>query len=415
MNTTLREFTELWRELWVERSRLLLVVLGLVWGTVGLSLLTAFGSGMHDSMADILKTSGDAMLRLYAGSTTRPFAGLPAGRRIALLPEDAARAKSVSGVVAVSVEHQQGGRLLGSTGVPRNATVLGVDPDYADVRGMRIAEHSRFLQQADQEERRRVVVLGDKLAQALLGNAEPVGASITLWDTPFLVIGVLAERVTMMNYGGEDAWKAIVPAATLRAMRGVREVQYLLVRCADPRSSVEVTAGVRRALSVRRSFDPEDAAAIGCSDHADMAQQIHGILTGTQVFMFVVGLLGLLVAAIGVANMMFVTVEERVHEIGVRLAVGASPRQIRRRHLLEAACVVAVGGGLGLCGSALLLYLINLLPMPSEAKTYLGEPLLRIGHALAIAGLLGVCAALAGWHPAARAAAVQPVEALRHE
>src|SRR5205085_1849919 len=130
-----------------------------------------------------------------------------------------ARVLGIPGVRAVSVEHQQSGRLSGATSAPRNATVLGVDPDYAFVRGMAIAPGSRFLTAADQQERRRVVVLGDKLAGALFGNAEAVGATVTLWDTPFLVVGRLSQRTTLMNYGGEDDWKAIVPAATLRAMR----------------------------------------------------------------------------------------------------------------------------------------------------------------------------------------------------
>src|SRR5262249_36518464 len=157
----------------------------------------------------------------------------------------------------------------------------------------------------------------------------------------------LALRTTLMNYGGEDDWKAIVPAATLRAMRGAREATYVLVRCAVPSEHKTVLAAIRAALAVPKAFAPEDEAALGCYDHAGMAGEIRNIITGTQVFLFVAGFLGLLVAAIGVANMMFVTVEERVHEIGLRLAIGASPRQIRRRHLLEAACVVATGGGIG--------------------------------------------------------------------
>jgi putative ABC transport system permease protein len=411
----MRELAELWRELWVERRRLTLVVLGLVWGTLGLTVLLAFGDGFHAAMGRSLAASGDAMLRLWGGATTRAFGGLPPGRPIPLEPDDVARVAQVPGVQLVSAEFHQEARAVAG-GRVQNARVLGVDPDYIAVRGIVLADGGRFLSAADCGERRRVAVLGDKLARDLFGDPrKALGGTLLLWDAPFTVVGLLAPRTTLMNYDGDDDWKAIVPAPTMRAMRGLRRVSYVLARCAEPGDSKAVLAAIRRRLAASHAYDPRDEDAVACQDHAAMAGQIRGIVVGTRVFLFIVGVLGLLVAAIGVANMMFVTVEERVHEIGLRLAVGASPAQVRARHLLESVCVVAAGGGLGLLASALLLFAVNSVPMPPEAKAYLGEPLLHAGTALGIAGMLGACAGIAGWHPAARAAAVQPVEALRDE
>jgi putative ABC transport system permease protein len=112
---------------------------------------------------------------------------------------------------------------------------------------------------------------------------------------------------------------------------------------------------------------------------------------------------------------MYVMVEERVKEIGLRQALGATPRQILVGQLVEALLVVLFGGGLGLLASAVLLFAINQIPFDPIAKLYLGEPLLSVGTSAAIAGLLGVAAGIAGWFPARRAATVSPVEALRHE
>src|SRR5580765_42833 len=186
----MRELQELWRELWVERRRLLLVVLGLVWGTLGLTVLLAFGEGFDSAMNRALAASGDAMLRLWGGATTRAFAGLPAGRPIPLDADDVARVAQVPGVALVSAEFRQEARAVAG-GRVQNARVLGVDPDYAAVRGIEMADGGRFLSAADCGERRRVAVLGDKLARDLFGDArKALGGTVLLWDAPFTVTGL---------------------------------------------------------------------------------------------------------------------------------------------------------------------------------------------------------------------------------
>src|SRR5262249_27318490 len=288
----MRELAELWRELWVERRRLTLVVLGLVWGTLGLTVLLAFGEGFHGAMGRALAASGDAMLRLWGGATTRAFGGLPPGRPIPLEADDTARAAQVPGVTLVSAEFHQEARAVAG-GRAQNVRVLGVDPGYAAVRGMELADGGRFLSAADCGERRRVAVLGDKLARDLFGDARAaLGGTLLLWDAPFTVTGLLAPRTTLINYDGEDDWKVVGPA--LRGMRGVRRVSCVLARCAEPADSKAVLAAIRRRLAASHACDPGDEDAVGCYDHAAMAGQIRAIVVGTRVFLFIVGVLGLL-------------------------------------------------------------------------------------------------------------------------
>ena len=140
-------------------------------------------------------------------------------------------------------------------------------------------------------------------------------------------------------------------------------------------------------LANRLQCDPADVAAVRVSNHAITAREIRGILTGTRVFLFVIGVLGLLVAAIGVANMTIVLVEERIPEIGLRMAFGATPRQIRRRQLAETLAMVGIGGGGGggLLLAAALFWGVNQLPFDPIAKGYLGEPVLSVTTSLTIA------------------------------
>src|SRR5262249_42173987 len=272
----MRERAELWRELWVERRRLTLVVLGLVWGTLGLTVLLAFGEGFHGAMGRALAASGDAMLRLWGGATTRAFQGLPAGRPVPLEADDGARGAQGAGVRPRGPAVPPGAR-AGSRA--QNARVLGVDPDYATLRGMELADGGRFLSAADCGERRRVAVLGDKLARDLFGDARSaLGGTLLLWDAPFTVIGLLAPRTALINYDGDDDWKVIGPAPTLRAMRGLRRVSYVLARCAEPGDSKAVLAAVRQRLAASHACDPRDEDAVGCYDHAAMAGQIRAIV-----------------------------------------------------------------------------------------------------------------------------------------
>jgi putative ABC transport system permease protein len=411
----MNELLELLRELWAARARLASVVLGLACATAGLSVLAAFGDGFDVAMRASLARSGEAMLRWYGGATTRPFAGQPAGRPVALRAEDLDALRSAPGVLAASPERRVQTRVLGSDGRSDNAGVLGVGADWAFVRGRRVAAGGRFLSPADETERRRTAVIGADLAGRLFSHADVVGRTVTVLDQPFTIVGVMPRETQLMQYSGDDALKLCVPFATMGALRGYRTVDYLLARIDDPARGREHEARQRRALALRLGFDPDDRGAVGIANHAAQSQEIRGIVTGTRVFLLLIGALGLAVAAVGVANMTFALVEERVREFGLRLALGATPGQIRARQLLETALVVGIGGVGGLLGATALLQVLARLPLDAVAKAYLGDPTLSLPTAAGLVLLLGICAGLAGWQPAARAAAVQPVEALRHD
>ncbi|MBK8097170.1 MAG: ABC transporter permease [Planctomycetes bacterium] len=410
------EVTEPCREAWAVRRRLLPVVLGICFGTLGLSVLLAFGDGFAAAMDQALQRAGDAMLRWSGGVTSRAHGGQPAGRALPLLPADLERVAAAREVVAASPDAQINGRVIADVDErSANPLISAVGADWAFIRGVDLETGGRFFSRTDEQERRRVAVIGATLARQLYGTADVVGRTLRVFDAPFQIVGVLSPRAQMMQYGGDDALKVLVPFATAQAIRGLRTCGYVLTRLRDPaNSSVAVTA-LRALLAARNGFAPDDLAAVRVVDHAAQAGQIRGIVLGTRWFLAILGVLGLLVAALSVANMMFVLVEERVPEIGLRLALGATPAQIRRRQLLETVAVVLLGGGIGLLLAALLLAALGQLPLPADARNYLGTPALAPATAALIASLLGLAAAFAGRYPAARAAAVMPVEALRHD
>lgn len=412
----MNELLELLRETWSNRRRLLPVVVGLCFGTLGLSVLLAFGDGFDTAMNAALGRSGETMVRWFGGVTSQPFRGQPAGRTTALRLDDMGLLRTAPGVLAASVETGLNARVVADDGQrSANPYIAVVGHEWLLVRRRTVLPGGRFLSPLDESERRRTAVVGAELAQQLFHREDVVGRTLRVFDQPFTIVGVLGRQPQMMQNNGDDAGKLFLPFATVAPLRGLRAPQIVMTRIDDAALAREREAQQRVLLAGRLQCDPNDRAALRVANHAVAAREIRGIVTGTRVFLFVIGVLGLLVAAIGVANMTIVLVEERIPEIGLRMAFGATPAQIRWRQLAETLAMVGIGGGGGLLLAALLLWGANQLPLDPMAKGYLGEPLLSLATTLTIAGLLGLCGGIAGWHPASRAAAVQPVEALRHD
>ena len=170
--------------------------------------------------------------------------------------------------------------------------------------------------------------LGDRVARRLFGEADPVGRTLELAGTPLTVVGVGPERITHTNYNGEDRDKLSLPATTFRDLLGWEFVSFAWVGLEPGAEPERVRREVRRALGARLQFDPGDEDALDVQDYTEIRALVDGILGGIQVFTLLVGVLGLLVSVVGVANVMLALVEERTRELGVQLALGARPREL---------------------------------------------------------------------------------------
>lgn len=414
MKELLFSLRETARELWAERKRMALVVLGLVWGTLSLAVLVAFGDGFHDAMSGALRRGGDTMFRLYTGASSIPFQGLPAGRATPWTIRDLPAVRATAGVRAACLEFQDYGPVTVGDRV-QNTNVLSVGPEYFDFLGMEMVRGGRPLSASDERERRRVAVIGERLAGRLFPSGEAVGRSVEVFGAHFIVVGVLAFQPRVMNWGGDDRDKVWIPCSTGIAMRGYTSANYALVQVEDVANARAVLAAVRALRAARHRCDPADERVTPLVDHVLMAGRIRAIILGNRIFLAIVGVLALLVALLGVANVMFVLVEERTREIGLRAALGALPGTLLRGQLFETLCISAVGGGLGLLLTWVVLTFVNALPLDPVARGYLGTPQLSLGLVALVAGGLGLAAGFAGYLPARRAAAISAVEALRHE
>ena len=404
------------RQLKDDRIRIALTLLGIVWGTVSVTVLTALGESVHLALLKGEKSLGDGLVRIAGGVTSRSHAGFPKGRWIGFLPQDGQLIENK--VPEVELACTEFGNLIIEITWGKhtmNGQIVGVEPPFRDLRSCFPQDGGRFINDLDIRERRRVAFLGDDIKDKLLGKTPAVGQTIRIMDVPFTVIGVLRPKLQLSSYYGYDKNMIFIPASTFQNLFGWRYVSGILYRPGTPAAAQRTKATIKTFLAARHGYDPTDSRVWNIDDSAESIKIINDAGIGARVFMFLIGALTLIVAGIGVANIMFVLVQDSTRQIGIKMAVGAKPVQILRQYLLEGLALVLVGGVLGLAFSWIVLFLIRQIPTDQEGLAYLGRPVLSIATALMTSSILTLIALAAGFFPARRAASVDPVEALRYE
>lgn len=402
--------TSLLRDIRSQKMRTALTVFGILWGTASVVLLLAFGKGIHARQQQAVRGMGEYIVIMWPGRTSKAYQGLPKNRIIRLREEDAALLKAnVPNIGEVSPEFGRGDIKVRVGKIEKLVRVVGCWPEYGSMRNIIPQDGSRWINDQDLHNKRRVIFIGPELKRDLFGEDEAVGRIILVNGTPFTVIGVMIEKQQDSSYQGRDVRMAFIPTTTFRAMYGVEYVNDIVFRADEPRNTEKVIAGVYRVLGAKYKFDPEDREALAMWDTTENEKFFSAFFIAFRTFLGVIGAFTLIVGGISISNIMNVVVEERTKEIGIKMALGAKPRFIMGQFVFETLFLTGIGGLLGFAFASGVVALV-----PSfHVEDYIGTPTISLSVGLVTILVLGLIGLVAGFFPARRAAQCNPIEALR--
>ena len=396
-------------DLRAQKLRAFLTMFGIVWGTVTIIVLIAFGVGFKKQMSINMHGIGESIAIMFPGKTTKAWEGFGTGRPMSFVEDDTKLlASQIPGIRAISPEF---GRRT-PTRVGENILtplISGIYPIYADMRNIIPEPDGRFIDDLDLKQRKRVAVIGNKVKEFLFGESNALGKVIYVGEVPFTVIGVMQKKTQSSSYNSRDQDRVFIPATTHASIYGSIYLNNIIYQVYDPRQGDAVVEQVRSVLAKRYKFDPTDKDAVWIWDTTMFDKFIFYFFLGFNIFMGAIGSFTLGVAGIGVANIMFIVVQERIKEIGVKRAVGAKRSNILFQFFMETFFIVGLGSALGFLIALGIIKVLQYVPI----KEYVGTPEFSAEVAIATVTILCIIGLTAGLMPARKAANLDVVECLR--
>ena len=401
--------------LWAHKMRSFLTMFGIAWGVGSLLLLVGLGEGFRSGQERQLATLGQNIMFMFPGRIPAVEGSTQSGQTYYFTYNDYLAVRNNAKFVGAlsPVLNREDIRAVSDYG-STNGQVFGVASDYNQIRNVPI-EPGRWFNEKDNTERRRVAVVGWELLKNMFPGRPAVGSTIVLNGVSFDVIGVVAKVGRDGNNGTNS--RIFIPIDTMRNLFRLTKsnsedaISFLNYQPIRKELHAEAKNEIHQIIALRHGFNAKLQDAFEDWDTIENMKRVGLIFDAMDWFLGVVGVVTLGLGAIGIINVMLVSVTERTKEIGLRKALGATYRAILTQFFVEGAFLTALSGGIGLAVATAFVTALAMLPAPEGFDT----PRIIPASALAAIGSLAIAGIAAGLYPARKAALLPPVEALRQE
>ncbi|HCE3244646.1 TPA: ABC transporter permease [Vibrio parahaemolyticus] len=421
---------QIFQEMAAEKLRLGLTILAVAWATLCIAAMLAVGEGIRQGVLKTAQNGNGNLIYLTGGMATVDHGAFHQGKFLTLKMDDSEVVRALPDVKSVAPTAKWKERItVGDRSSWQEP--LAVTSEFQSMTNLVPMAGGRWLNPLDQKETRKVVVLGYELAADLFNPNEdfswfatvtlqvnPVGKKVKIGNEEFTVVGVLEKNSAQIEQGDLINYSSFVPLATWKRFHVNGEIGGINVQ---PQADVDREAlakTIRQVIARKHGASVSDEQVVQVDDMFLKQKSMQQFLIGLQSFLGIIGFVTLAVAGVGIANVMYATVKRSTRDIGVRMAVGATPTAIRMHYLVQSLLTMMMGGALGLGVTYALVSAISSIPLEGNAfYEQLGKPVPELSWVVvAIVILTLVIIGVAStWLPANRAAKVSPLEALQSE
>jgi putative ABC transport system permease protein len=400
------------------RFRTIMTAFGVFWGIFILVILLALTNGLKNGVQADFGDFATNTIFMWTQSTSMPYQGFTKGRYFNFRQSDVALLKEKFPELRFVSPRNQLGGFRGSNNVTRGDktgafNIYGDNPEYIKQEPLDVLK-GRFLSYSDIQDERKVAVVGTDVIKSLFDiGEEPIGSYIKINGINFMVIGVV-KKTSSQGDNQEDANTIYIPFSTFgKAFNYGDIVGWMAITAIDEVPITQIKPEIMKEMRAAHKVHPDDERAIGHFDLAEQFQKITGLFSILSFVGYFVGALVLMSGVIGISNIMLIVVKERTKEIGIRRALGATPREIRGQVLQESMFLTLISGMAGISFAAGLIWVMNTLLDAAGSVENFANPSVSVGVIFIALTILVISGLLAGMIPATRATQMKPVDALR--